>query len=150
MPIRWSAHEHGLRERDRSWYVALGIAAVCFATIAVILGNVLFGVLILLAALTLALLARHPPKLAEFEISDLGVTIDNELHRYEEIISFWVEEKHEPPMLFIDTVKPLSPNFIVPLEHVDPKLVRAYLVERAEEVPMRESLSHRILAFFGI
>ena len=150
-PIRCQAYEHEHIERGNDWFWALGIAAVCIAAISALFGNVLFAVLILVAAGTLALLAQTPPVLIDFELSDRGIKIGDTMHRYEEIISFWVEDHDaNPPILLIDTVKWLSPNFVIPLEDVDPKEVRAYLLERSVEVPMKESAAHRILEFFGL
>ena len=50
----------------------------------------------------------------------------------------------------VDTTKWLSPNLIIPIEHIDPDLVRAYLSERAIEVHMKEPVAHKILEFFGL
>lgn len=151
--IRWSAHEHEHIERGRDWYMALGVVAVCTAAIAVLFGNILFGVLILIAAATWGLLSKTPPALTEFEISDRGIRIGETMHRYEEIIAFWVEDHDvDPPILLIDTVKMFSPNFVIPLPHgdVDPKVVREFLAMRADEIPMKESFAHKILEFFGL
>lgn len=149
-PIRWQAFEHEHIEHGSDWFFALGIVAACIAVISIILGNFLFGVLIIVAAGTLALLARVPPTLVEFELSDRGIRIGETMHRYEEIIAFWVEDHNvDPPVLLIDTVKWMSPNFSIPIVDVDPKAVRAFLLERAEEVPMKESAAHKILEFFG-
>jgi hypothetical protein len=150
-PIRWRAYEHEHIERGPDWFWALGIFAASTALISALLGNFFFGVLILVAAGTLALLAQSPPPLVDFELSDRGVKIGETMHRYEEIISFWVEDHdNDPPVLLIDTVKWLSPNFVIPIEGVDPKQVRAYLTERAEEVPMKEPVWHKLLEFFGL
>ena len=150
-PIRWRATEHEHIERGRDWYWALGIFALCTALISTIFGNFLFGLLILVAAATLAILSKSPPPLVEFELSDRGIRIGETMHRYEEIISFWVEDHDaNPPVLLIDTIKWLSPNFVVPIHDVDPKLVRAYLQERTKEVPMKEPVWHKILEFFGL
>lgn len=73
------------------------------------------------------------------------------MHRYEEVISFWVEDHDaDPAVLLVDTIKWLSPNLVIPLTDVDPKLVRAYLSERAEETPMKEPVWHKILESFGL
>lgn len=147
----WSGYEHEHIERGSDWFWALGIAAVCAAVTAVLLSDVLFAVLIIIAAFTIALLARHAPEPSTFEISVRGVRVDHTLHRYDEIISFWVEDEHDDhPLLLIDTVKFLSPNLIIPIHDVDPALVRAYLKEHADEVPMREPLAHKVLAFLGV
>jgi hypothetical protein len=150
-PIRWRAYEHEHVERGRDWYWALGIAAVSIALIATLFGNFLFGVLILVAAFTLGVLAQTPPPLVEFEVSDRGIKVGETMHRYEEIISFWVEDHDaNPPLLLVDTIKWLSPNLIIPIEGADPRLLRAYLSERANEVPMKEPVWHKILEFFGL
>lgn len=151
VPIRWRAYEHEHVERGADWFWALGIFAAATALISILLGNFFFGILILLAAGTLGLLAKSPPPLVEFELSDRGIRVGETMHRYEEIISFWVEDHDaDPPILLVDTIKWLSPNLVIPLIDVDPKLVRSYLVERAEEVPMKEPVWHKILEFFGL
>jgi len=151
VPIRWKAYEHEHIERTNDWYWALGIFAVACALISVIFGNYFFGLLILVAAFTIGIMAKSPPPLVEFELSDRGIRVGDTMHRYEEIIAFWVEDHDaDPPVLLVDTVKWLSPNLIIPIEGVDPKLVRAFLVERADEVPMKEPVWHKILEFFGL
>lgn len=149
-PIRWSAYEHEHIERGSDWFWALGIIAVCAALTSLLFGNVLFAILLIVAAVSIGLLARTPPELHEFEISERGVRIGDTLHRYEEIISFWVEEEEtKEPTLLIDTVKFMSPNLIIPLDDVDPSVVRNFLKERVEETPMKEPFAHKILEFFG-
>jgi hypothetical protein len=150
-PIRWRAYEHEHIERTGDWFWALGIFAVATALICVLFGNYLFGILIVVAAFTLGILAKSPPPLVEFELSDRGIRVGDTMHRFEEILAFWVEDHDAtPPVLLVDTVKWLSPNLVIPLDGVDEKLVRAFLVERAEEVPMKEPTWHKILEFFGL
>lgn len=148
--MRWSAYEHEHIERGADWFWALGVIAVCAALIALLFHDVLFSIVLLIAALTIGMMARTPPELARFEISDRGVRINGVLHRYHEIISFWVEEEKERPLLLIDTVKFLSPNLIIPIEEVDPHAVRMLLRAHAKEVHMREPLSHKLLEAFGL
>ena len=87
----------------------------------------------------------------EFEVSDRGIRIGDTLHRFEEIIAFWVEEEHgKHPMLLVDTTKVMAPNLIIPLENIDPHAVRTYLQHHSSEVPMKEPIAHKILEFFGL
>lgn len=149
-PIRWEAYEHEHIERGRDWFVALGVIAICAALISILLGNILFAVLILVAATTLGILATHPPPLTEFEISDRGIRVGETMHRYEEVLGFWIEDHNvDPPILLIDTTKWMSPNLVIPIEGVDHRNVRTLLKEYAKEVPMKESAAHKILEFFG-
>src|SRR3989344_8977345 len=99
-PIRWSAYEHEHIERSGDWFWALGIIAVSAALTSILFGNVLFAILILVAAFVLNLIARQPPALHDFEISDRGIRVSGELHSYEEILAFWVEtETGDQPLL---------------------------------------------------
>ena len=149
--LRWSAYEHEHIVRGGDWYWALGIVTISVAITSILLGDFFFAIVDIIAAVTIALLAKSPPELARFEISDRGVRINGVLHRYDHIISFWVEDEHDGrPMLLIDTKKWLSPNLILPIEQVDPRSIRSYLRGRAEEVPMKEPMAHKILEFFGI
>ncbi|MDO8562037.1 MAG: hypothetical protein Q7S05_04415 [bacterium] len=151
VPLRWSAYEHEHIERGGDWFWALGIVAVSVALTSILFSNVLFAILIIVAAFTVGIIARTPPELIEFELSDRGIRVGGALHRYDEIISFWVEDEHDAePLLLVDTTKFMSPNLIIPIERIDPALVRAFLQERVEEVPMKEPVSHKILEFFGI
>ena len=149
-PIVWSAYEHEHIERTSDWFWALGIIAVCAATTSILLSNVLFALVILVAAGVIALIARRPPELHEFELSERGIRISDTMHAYDEILSFWVDDQSEnKPLLLVDTTKFMSPNLIIPLDGIEPEIVRTFLRERAEEVPMKEPLSHKILEFFG-
>lgn len=149
--LRWNAYEHEHVPRGSDWYWALGIVAVSAALTSILFHDTLFAILILIAAGILAMLANVPPEIVRFEISDRGIRAGDTMHRFEEIISFWVEEEgHVRPLLLVDTIKIMAPNLIIPLENIDPHVVRSYLREHAEEVPMKEPLSHKILEFFGL
>ena len=151
IPLRWSAYEHEHIERGSDWYWALGIVAVCAALTSILFSNVLFAIVLIVAAFTIGLIARTPPKLIEFELSDRGIRVGGTLHRWDHIIAFWVEDEHDrEPLLLVDTTKFMSPNLIIPIEDIDPAEVREFLQQRAEERPMREPVSHKILEFFGI
>jgi len=148
--LRWSGYEHEHIERGSDWFWALAIVAICIAIVAILLHDLLFAVLIILAATVIGMLANVPPDITEFEVSDRGVRVGRDLHRYDEILAFWVEDEHDAtPLLLIDTVKFMTPNIVIPLEDVDPAELRNFLREYATEVPMREPAAHKILEFFG-
>lgn len=148
--LRWSAYEHEHIERGSDWFWALGVVALCIALAAILLHDTLFAILIILAAVVIGLLANIPPEMTDFEISERGVRVGKELHRYDEILAFWVEDEHDAqPLLLVDTTKFMAPNLIIPIEGVDPDAIRTLMREHAPEVPMKEPLAHKILEFFG-
>lgn len=149
--LRWSAYEHEHIPRGSDWYWALGIVAVSAAITSILFNDILFAILILIAAGILGMLANVPPDLVRFEISDRGIRAGDTMHRFEEIVSFWVEEEgRDRPLLLVDTIKLMSPNLVIPLEDIDPNAVREILREHADEVPMKEPIAHKILEFFGL
>jgi hypothetical protein len=152
-PVRWSAYEHEYIERGSDWFWALGIVTLCIALTSILFSNVLFAIIIVLAAISIGLLARQEPVEVEFEISDKGLRVGPHMHRWSEIISFWVEDehldRHGRPLLLVDTKKILSPNLVIPIDNIEPPLVRAYLKERAKEIPMKEPVAHKILEWLG-
>jgi hypothetical protein len=150
--LRWSGYEHEYTERGSDWFFALAIVAGSLAVVAVLFHNVLFAILILLGATVIGMLANVPPDVTEFEVSDRGIRVGKDLHRYDEILAFWVEDEHEAaPILLVDTVKFMSPNIVIPLDHedIDPAVLRSFLREHSTEIPMREPRAHKILEFFG-
>ena len=148
--LRWRAYEHEHVVRGRDWFWALGIIALSAAITAILFHDMLFAIVVVLAAATIGMLANVPPDLIEFELSDRGIRVGDTLHRFDEILAFWVEdEKGEAPVLLVDTEKFMSPNLIIPIQQVDPKDVRTFLQTRTTEVPMREPVAHKVLEFFG-
>ena len=149
--LKWNTFEHEHIERGNDWYWALGIVAVSIALTAIILHNIFFGLLIIVAAVSLGLISSSPPDLSHIELSDRGIRVNGVLHRWDHIISFWVEDEHTGrPLLLVDTTKFLSPNLIIPIEGVEPSHVRALLKEHAKEKHMHEPMAHKILDFLGL
>lgn len=150
--FNWNVHEHEHIERDSNWFWALGIAAICFAATAILLNNFLFAMIIIAAAVSMALYVRVPPPLTAFEVSERGIKIEDKLHHWNTILSFWVEddEKKGGPLLLVDTTAIMSPNLVIPLtDDVDHAALRRFLATHCKETPMYEPLSHKILETFG-
>ena len=148
--LRWSAYEHEFVERGSDWFWALGIVAACIAVVAILMSNALFAILVILAAAIIGMLANVPPERTEFEVSERGIRVGHELHRFDEILAFWVEEeKDAQPTLLVDTVKMMAPNLIIPIEGVSPGAIRNFLREHTSEVPMKKPMAHKVLEFFG-
>lgn len=147
--VHWEAYEHEHIERGGDWYWALGIIAVCAAITSILFSNFLFALLILVAAFTIGLIASRPPEVHEFEISEKGIRIGKEFHPYASVISFWVDDELDKPLLLIDTTKFLAPNLVIPIGDIHPDHIREAMRPHAEEVPMKEPLAHKILEFFG-
>lgn len=150
--LLWIAHEHQHAEHGRDWYWALGIVAVATAGIAVIFGNYLFALLIVVAALSMGLVAKRPAEPSTFKLDDRGLHTNDMLYPYDAISEFWVSELEEEPILIVNTTRFLMPHLVIPLpaDQVEIEEVREFLrTQGVTETELREPISLRILEFFG-
>jgi|CXWL01.1.fsa_nt_gi hypothetical protein len=146
--ITWQADEHRHTERGTDWYWALGIIAVSSGITATLFNNVLFALLIVLAAVTIGILASRPPAIANFSLGEKGLSVDDTFYPYEEMLAFWVAEGDEPTLL-IDTPRFMTPDLVIPLTDVSPESVREFLSDRVPEIELHESFFYHVMEFFG-
>ncbi len=149
-PLTWTALEYEHKTRSSDWFWSLGVVALGGAILAIVLGNILFALFIILGAVTLALYAlRHPHEVA-YEINDRGLVINNALFPYQTLESFDIHDHLHTPRLMVKSQKVVMPYLVIPIEGVHPEDVREMLAERIPEVDIPESLSEKLMAVFGL
>jgi len=149
-PITWTAHEYLHTEKGHDWYWALGLIAVAGAVASLLFSNVLFAVLILIAAFVLAIFASRKPNLVTFALTQRGVRVDDALYPYSTIASFGIDDSHPTtPKLIFASQKKLSPALIIPLEHADIEMIHQYLLSILPEEDHVEPLVHRVMEYLG-
>jgi len=151
-PFIWEAHEYFFEEKTSDWYWAVGIISVSAAVLAFLFDSFLFGLLILVGAFALALLASKPPRFVRFEVNKSGVLIDRELHPYGTLHSFWVEDnKHLEfqSKLFLKSKKLMMPVITIPMEGVDPEDIRDFLLDHVLEEHHYENVAQKIMEYLG-
>ncbi len=151
--LEWSSYEHSHKDtKSQDWFWALGLVVVAIVVAAVLLGNVLFGVLILLSGVVLGLSANQSPRKITYAITPRGIIIDDTLYPYKNLESFWIDETSHPKrnMLIIDTQKPLIPHIIINLpDSIDRDTLQDYLLDYLPEEELYEPISQRIAELFG-
>lgn len=149
--IQWQAHEYEYIEKDTNWFWAVGIITAALALVAILVGNILFALVILLAGFTLSLHAARKPDIVNFEINPKGVKVDATLYPFSTLESFWVDELNEiNPKIIFKSEKPFMPVIILPMPaETDPEDIREYLRYYLEEEEMYEPLSHKLMEYLG-
>lgn len=148
--IYWEAPEHTHIEKSADWFWALGIIALASSVTAIILNNVLFGVVILLGTATVFIVGNRPPRIIPFEVLSRGIRFDTELYPYSSLESYYIDEHNvKGPMLLIKSKKMLMPLIIMPLpeDYVDD--AERLIAPRLPEEHLKEPLGHLILEFLG-
>jgi hypothetical protein len=153
--IEWTAYEHEHIEHSSEWFWMMGILAVALAIAAVIFGNFLFAILIVISAFLLAMFAVRRPPLVTFELSQKGLRIDRTMYPYRSLNSFFVvhgdAERDIPSKLLLASQKPLMPLMVVPLDPaIDPELLTEYLSHFLTEEEHREPFAHHLLILLGL
>ena len=151
--LEWRSYEHSHKDtKSQDWFWALGLVAIAIAIAAILLGNILFGVLILLAGVVLGLSVNQSPREISYAITTRGIVIDGTLYPYKSLDAFWIDETSHPKrnMLIIDAQKPLLPHIIINLpDSVDRDTLQDYLLDYLPEEELYEPASHRIAELFG-
>ncbi len=103
--IEWNASEHDHFEKSPDWYWAVGIITVTCAALAFIFSNVIFGIFILIGAVTLTLHASRKPRILHYQINDRGIVVDNVLYTFLTLDSFWIDTLHHQPKILLKSRK---------------------------------------------
>ncbi len=150
--IRWEAHEHEHADKSADWFWALGIIVLSGAITALLFGNILFAILIVIGGATMGLLGSTPARVRRFALTPRGIMIDDSLYPYQMLAAFWVQHPtaDTPAMLIVDANQFLSPHMIIPLDDNDPDLVREYLLDFLPEEELHEPFAQRLAEMFGL
>ncbi|MBI5816923.1 MAG: hypothetical protein HZB09_00660 [Candidatus Yonathbacteria bacterium] len=145
--IIWSALEYPIREKTTDWYWALGIMAIAGAVASYILGNILFSILILLGAFTVASYGARKPHMVEFEIDRRGIRSGTTLYPHSSLASFWIVEGVEESKILLQSGKIFMPYIIIPLGEENPEMVREVLLNYLKEEEHAEPFAQRIMDY---
>lgn len=148
--IEWSAHEYEHKERSSDWFWAVGIISVSVAIAAVIFGNIIFGILVLIGAFALSLFANRPPTSLRVTVDEKGITKGRVYYPYPTLESFWIDTEHPHKKIILRSEKLLMPLITVPLgDEVDVEQLHDslshFLSEEFHNLPFVE----RVLEYLG-
>ncbi len=149
-PLTWSALEYEHRDRSNDWYWSLGIVGLGGAILAILLGNVLFALFIVIGSATLALHALRHPHMVTFQINDRGIVVDGALFPYQTLESYDIHEHVHVSRLIVKSQKLVMPYLTIPLEEVTADQIRVALAGKIPEVNVQESFSEKLMELFGL
>lgn len=150
--ISWSALEYFHQDKSSDWFWGLGIVATTAAVLAIVLGNTLFALVIVLFAFTASMQAHRKPREIDFQVTPRGVVVDHVLYPYSNLESFWITDLHvksaDPKILLRS--KKLFMHFIhLPISDDDVDDVHNYLLQHLKEEELHESVFEKVLEYFG-
>ncbi|MFA6536454.1 MAG: hypothetical protein WC250_00380 [Candidatus Paceibacterota bacterium] len=147
--LQWQALEYPVKTRTSDWYVATVIIIASLVVSAIIFGNALFAVLIVIAAATLFMHTRRPPKLITFEINQEGILSGEIFYPFGNLLAFGIDGDESGPKLILKAQSGFLPIITLPLGEVDIIVVKDYLNDYIKEEPLRVPFSEQVMGFLG-
>ncbi len=147
--LSWNAPEYRHSPKTAEWFFASGIIALALIATSVLLGNILFAVVIAVAALVFMLHARRAPRIVRASVSERGIECGDALYEYGELASFWIETRDSAPRLILKQKKLLSLLTVIQIESIHHNTIRAALIEFLPEEELHEPLSQKIMEYLG-
>ena len=150
--LEWEGREYEHSPKSADWYWALGIIGVAGTIAAILFGNVLLAILIIIAMATIAIHATKQPPLHHFRLIDTGLMIGDDLHPYERMTSFSILEDIEgefPPILSIKAASWHSPHIVIPLAGVDADMIYEYFLHHVDESEHQHTFNDLVAAWLG-
>ena len=151
--FEWTVKEYEQHERDRRWYVFMGIIGVSLVIYALLTSNYLFALVIILFGIILFMHDMVEPIEVPVIITETGIVIGKKYYRFSELVSYWMV--YDPPAvknLYFGLNGWLRHRIQVPLLDNDPRPIRDYLDQFIEEdlEQEEEPLSDRISRLFKL
>ncbi len=149
--IKWKAPEHHYFEKTIEWFLILAVIAFALAFSAFYTGNHLLGILIIVAAVTLAIAATRRPRIIPYSVSVRGIRIGNSFYSFQSLRSYHIDEEHRHgAQLLIVTKYKFTPMLILPLSKDIIDDIESILVERLDEEHHEEPFYNILLEIFRI
>lgn len=148
--IEWDAHVYEHKERGDDWFWAMGIVAFAIAITSVILGNIIFGILVLTAAFSLALFINRPPEDVHVVIDEKGVVRGNIRYPYSALKAFDIDEDHPHRKILLRSEKMLMPLIVIPLSsETDTDQIEEVLSQFLEKEVLELPFLEKLLEYVG-
>ena len=147
--ISWNAPEHFHVEKRQDWYWSVGIVTLTISAVSIILGNIITGIFVLVAAVALVIHASHPPRIVYHEINDRGLIVHDKFYSFLNLESFWIPHDDIPPRLILKSRKMMMPYIVIFIDECDPEDIREVMLKYIAETEHHEHFLHRVLERLG-
>ena len=132
--VEWDVDEYPQHIRSRLWYVLAGLVSVGLVIYSVATSNFLFAIIILMGSVLMLLSIFMKPARIPVVITSTGIIIGDLYYDYQAVKDFSIV--YDPPevkILYLDFYALTHPLIAVPLEDVDPNIIRENLLTFCQE-----------------
>ncbi len=152
--IQWHVEEYYNHQRSKRWYTLALIALGLLILYAVLTGNFLFAIILIIAGITMSLRDKEETKVLEVAITEDGITIGQQHYGYALFKNFWMyyEPDEQAKSLFLEFKSSLRPRLGIPLVDTNPLRVRTLLLDNLPEnlEQEQEPLGEQLTRYFKL
>lgn len=148
--ITWEAPEHNHVEKSGEWYAILIIISLAGSATAFAVGNLLFGILIILFAIVATMTSMTIPDIIPYSITQRGVRVNDRLYPFSELESYYIEEEDiNGPQLLLKGQRFFSLLVVIPIPEEDIDDIEELIAARLPEEHLEEPFLVKVMEFFG-
>lgn len=132
--IEWSFPEFVKQNKGKWWYIVVSAIIGLFLLYAVLTANMLFAVILVLGVFVIVFQYFQAPRPVPVIIGEDGIIVDSKFYPYKILKSFWII--YEPPQvkyLYLDFKNSVKKSLPIPLEDINPLVVREALLNFIDE-----------------
>ena len=143
--LEWHSPEHHFDKKSNDWYWMLAILCIAISILAFYFENILFGILVIIAGITIGIFSYKETKIVPIKIVPKGIIFSNRLYPWLSYQSFWIDDEHiHGARILLHPTSAFLPLISIPInEEVDINDVRDVLLEFLEEELLQESFLHK-------
>ncbi len=152
---QWEAPEYIQKEHSVDWYWGIGLTCLALVGISILMDNVLFGIFIVIATVTVFYFSRREPHIISFALYADKLTINDRSYPFRTFVSFWIREpllENNPTgaVLALREQRMTAPIMTIPIpDDIDLDALHELLSEYMDEEEHPEHLSEKIMDRLG-
>ena len=145
----WTTLEYNHRPKTNDWYWAVGVTSIAATIASLLIGNGLFGFFLIVAGMTVMILASKAPKEITCDVSPRGINISKKFFAWSSLDSFWIHENFTPPRLVLVPKGKIVFHTIVPIGESHCDEIRKAIAHHLKEHEHQYSISEAIAEYLG-
>ncbi len=147
--ITWKVPEYEDQKKNKRWYVIAGVIAVACLIYSFFTSNFAFAVIIVMIIVIIILRRDEEVSLIDVGLADDGIMLGRAFYDYDEIRNFAIvyKPRDNKKNLYFEFKSAVRPRLSIPLNNINPLLIRRNLLKYLEEdlerldIPLSEQLS---------
>lgn len=112
-PVSWSAHEYIHHEKGTMWFVLFAVIIIALIGLSVWIQAWSFTILTVVIAVVVVVYSRRPPRELGYSLTEDGLMIDNDLHKFDDFKSFGVIQDGEHFSVMLIPTQRFQPGITV-------------------------------------